>query len=145
MTGSRWLLHCPQPMRPPTDSESQLQLSCPFQRASAAARAICFRRAGDNCFARALPPFLPPSRPSATAAGFLPDSSNSSASPTDRSTISFPSWLVSLGRLLERSGMGRIWHESRGLSPSRQASEVARQISKCVTTRGSCAATRFCP
>lgn len=37
----------------------------------AAARAIAFRLVGDSFWARAFPPFNPPRRPSATAAGFF--------------------------------------------------------------------------
>jgi len=40
-------------------------------RASAARRALAFRCAGVSFAASALPPFNPPNRPSATAAGFL--------------------------------------------------------------------------
>src|SRR5208283_870652 len=40
-------------------------------RATAALRALSFRCLGVNILARALPPLSPPSRPSATAAGFL--------------------------------------------------------------------------
>jgi hypothetical protein len=42
-------------------------------RACAALRALDLRCAGVSLFARALPPFNPPSRPSATAAGFFFD------------------------------------------------------------------------
>ncbi len=42
-----------------------------FQRAIAAARAISTRRRFDSAFARAGPPFLPPRRPSTTAARFF--------------------------------------------------------------------------
>ena len=38
---------------------------------TAAFRAIALRRFADNFAALALPPFKPPNRPSATAAGFL--------------------------------------------------------------------------
>jgi len=58
-----------------------------FQRAKAALRALSFRCFADNFCARALPPFKPPSLPSATAAGFffvlelsgMPDSSQNQA------------------------------------------------------------------
>ena len=42
-----------------------------FHRAPAAFRAMALRRFGVSFFARALPPLSPPSRPSATAAGFF--------------------------------------------------------------------------
>jgi hypothetical protein len=42
-----------------------------FQRASAALRAICRRRAALRLIARARPPLSPPSRPSAAACGFF--------------------------------------------------------------------------
>ena len=41
-------------------------------RATAAFRALSFRCSAVNFAARAFPPFNPPSRPSATAAAFLP-------------------------------------------------------------------------
>jgi hypothetical protein len=43
-----------------------------FHLFAAALRAISFRFRADNEAALALPPFNPPSRPKATAAGFLP-------------------------------------------------------------------------
>jgi len=43
-----------------------------FQRATAAFLAISVRRFWSNLRARAGPPFLPPNRPKAKAAGFLP-------------------------------------------------------------------------
>src|SRR6266704_1674085 len=43
-----------------------------FHRARAALSAISDRCFGDKFAALALPPFMPPKRPSATAAGFLP-------------------------------------------------------------------------
>ena len=59
--------------------------------------------------ARALPPFKPPLRPSATAAGSFPASgSNGSASPVASSTICRASAFGSRGRLRERSGMSRV-------------------------------------
>jgi hypothetical protein len=52
--------------------------------------------------ARAGPPFLPPKRPRATAAGFLPASGSGSggALPVARSTMALPSWLMSRGSFL---------------------------------------------
>lgn len=73
--------------------------------------------------ARAAPPFKPPRRPRATAAGSLPLSSGggataSSASPTDKATISRPNWFASvcLFGLLERLGIAGYRHLGDGLS-----------------------------
>lgn len=52
----------------------------PCQRALAALRAISLRRDALNFSARAGPPFLPPSWPSATAAGFFSPLTHGSAS-----------------------------------------------------------------
>lgn len=49
-----------------------------FQRVSAAFLAISDRCSLVSAFALALPPFRPPKRPSATAAGFLPSSGSGS-------------------------------------------------------------------
>jgi hypothetical protein len=59
------------------------------QRFAAALAAICERVFGDNAAALAAPPFNPPNRPNATAAGFLGFSSgvNFSAWPVDSSMI----------------------------------------------------------
>jgi hypothetical protein len=82
-----------------------------FQRAAAATRAMFARAAGERDFARALPPLMPPRRPKLTAAGSLPCSSavkpRSSISPTEMSTIIFPSWLGSrVGAINHASNMG---------------------------------------
>jgi hypothetical protein len=70
------------------------------QRALAAFLAIAFRLAEVSLAARALPPFKPPRRPSATAAGFLSGSTGGS------SVIGFPvARLVSRFAMLERLGM----------------------------------------
>src|SRR5262249_49534361 len=60
-----------------------------------------------NALARAFPPFKPPNRPSATAAGFFPGSDGSLCSgwPSVRSAITLASWFTSEGVLLERLGM----------------------------------------
>ena len=50
-------------------------------RASAAFCALAFRSAGVSIFARAGPPRSPPSRPSATAAGFFFDFASLAMSP----------------------------------------------------------------
>lgn len=70
-----------------------------FQRAIAALRAICWRFLAESLAARAGPPFLPPRRPSATAAGFF--------SPVaSRMTLKAVSFTSSLRlRLLERLGI----------------------------------------
>jgi len=54
----------------PTSSHSASRYAA-CQRASAARRAISRRRFGLSFSARALPPFNPPSRPSAIACGFF--------------------------------------------------------------------------
>lgn len=69
------------------------------QRAIAALRAICWRFLGESLAARAGPPFLPPKRPSATAAGFF----SPVASRVTRKAVSFVS--SGLLRLLDRLGM----------------------------------------
>jgi hypothetical protein len=64
------------------------------QRARAAFFAIADRRAAERFAARAFPPFAPPSRPSATAAGFF----SWVAEATIRAAMMF-------GSILERLGM----------------------------------------
>jgi len=84
-----------------------------FHLAAAAALAISLRRCADNFSARARPPFFPPSRPSATAAGFLPSAIAASISPSVAiSAIAAASWLRSRGRLglLFRSSMVGEYH-----------------------------------
>ncbi len=72
----------------------------PAQRVFAAFLAMDERRAAVNDAALALPPFTPPSRPSATAAGFLPSgSADTGVRSTVRSTMNLASWLASRGRL----------------------------------------------
>jgi hypothetical protein len=80
----------------PTSSNDPLAVYGPaFQRALAAARAISERRFGLNRAARILPPFEPPSRPRATAAGFL-------------ARLTLPSsWAAALG-LLGRLGIVQL-------------------------------------
>src|SRR5687768_17379522 len=81
-----------------------------FQRAAAAFLAISARRFLDRDAARALPPFSPPFRPSATAAGSFPSSVlGSSTAPVAMSVMNLASWLASLGRLLERLGIRLGW------------------------------------
>ena len=67
--------------------------------------------------ARAFPPLLPPSLPSATAAGFLPrldDSGRlSSTWPVRISPISLPNWTGSRGRFRRVAVMCGIWHIRR--------------------------------
>ena len=61
-------------------------------------------------------PFLPPNRPSATAAGFFPSSTGFGSPSVVTWTISAASFLRSLGRFLERSGMGTVSHIHEVLS-----------------------------
>src|SRR5438046_10211853 len=58
-----------------------------FQRAIAAFSAICLRFRGERLSALALPPFIPPIRPSATACEFFPTSGLSSGDPSSFSPI----------------------------------------------------------
>jgi len=76
----------------------------PFQRAAAAFFAISDRCSAVSFAALAAPPFAPPSRPSATAAGFFP-ASGSGAFPVASSTTEAASRFKSVGRFLGRSGM----------------------------------------
>ena len=81
------------------------------QRAWAAFLAISCLLSGVNLAARALPPFLPPNRPNATAAGFLPSARNLSSldrSSTASATMEAASLLRSLGFLLER--ISTVYH-----------------------------------
>ena len=65
--------------------------------------AICLRLAGESFLALAFPPFFPPSRPKATAAGFLPASgSGISTCPVVTSTMNLAGWLVRGGASLCR-------------------------------------------
>ena len=56
-------------------------MTCFFHLASAALRAISRRCSGVSFLARALPPFCPPSLPSATAWGFRLSGGSSGFSP----------------------------------------------------------------
>lgn len=78
--------------------------SCLAHLALAAFRAICFRLLAESLPALALPPFNPPSRPSATAAGFF------SACPITERTICVASSFGSFRPLLERFGIIPVWH-----------------------------------
>lgn len=70
---------------------------CSFvQRFAAASLAIAARRSGDRAAFRAAPPFIPPLRPSSTAASLLVGGAGvTSASPVASSTMRFASWLRS--------------------------------------------------
>lgn len=73
LNGKSQVIH-PSRGRMTWDVVGQLQtVYCSFvaQRACAARWAIAFLRSGDNFAARAFPPFVPPSLPNATAAGFF--------------------------------------------------------------------------
>src|SRR2546423_15196113 len=72
--------------------------------ASAAFLAIFDRSCFDRAFALALPPFRPPSRPSATAAGFFFFFGSVLVWPVVCETMEAASWFKSL---LERLGMHR--------------------------------------
>ena len=81
------------------------------QRFAAALAAICERLRGLRAAALAAPPFRPPRRPKATAAGFFGFTAGGSvfgASPMDSRKTRWASSLGSRGRVLERSGMIRL-------------------------------------
>jgi hypothetical protein len=88
-----------------------------FQRVAAAFLAISVRFFFDKLAARAFPPLSPPSRPSATAAGFFPSSVlvSGGAFPVAMSVINLASWFASRG-LLERFGILHRCHGSRARS-----------------------------
>src|ERR1017187_2656097 len=91
------------------------------RRALAALAAIWDRLRGDSAAALASPPFRPPSRPSATAWGFLVGSrgfawgwvgSNLGAWSVDSSIIWYASWFGSRGRCFDdRSGILQCRHD----------------------------------
>lgn len=77
-------------------------------RALAAFAAIAERFFGPSAAALAAPPFSPPKRPRATAAGFFFFTSGASVlvdCPVDSSMIRYASSLGSRGRIFERSGI----------------------------------------
>lgn len=77
-----------------------------FHRALAAFLAIRFRLDADKLAALAGPPFRPPRRPRATAAGFL---CWTWGSPVASETMDAASWLGSVGlRFLDRLSMTRL-------------------------------------
>src|ERR1035438_9092516 len=91
-------------------------------RALAAFAAICDRLRGPNFAALATPTFNPPSRPRATACGFLGCSSGwyFSTWPVDSSMIRYASSFGSRGRLLERSAiLIPVWQIRGACQPSR--------------------------
>lgn len=84
-------------------------------RAFAALAAIAVRFFGVKAAALAAPPFRPPKRPRATAAGFLRFGAGASvmgAWPVDSSMTRYASWFGSRGRVFERSSMMiSVWQE----------------------------------
>src|SRR5579859_444615 len=85
---------------------SDLGLLRCFQRALAAFLAISTLRFADNFLALAFPPFRPPSRPNATAAGFL-------SSPVSLLSAAKAATFSSVEGLLERLGIaGRLYLDS---------------------------------
>src|SRR5207249_10811168 len=92
-----------------------------FQRAKAAFLAIAFRLRGDKRSARTFPPFNPPSRPKATAAGFFCGSSGfgENGSPIASSMIWRAKRFGSDGRfgLLERLGILSVCHIVSTVTP----------------------------
>ncbi len=87
------------------------------QRALAAFAAIWERFFGPREAARAAPPFSPPKRPRATAAGFFFFTSGGFVAgtwPVDSSMIRYASSFGSRGRVFERSGMmPTVWQGAR--------------------------------
>lgn len=89
-------------------------------RALAAFAAIADRLRGPSAAARAIPPFNPPRRPSATAWGFLLGSTGFTSCsgsyfwtcPVDSSRIWYASWFGSRGRacFFDRSGIPQYRH-----------------------------------
>ena len=77
-----------------------------FQRAAAAFFAMADRLAGLSAAARAFPPFRPPRRPRATAAGFF--RWGRGTPPVAACTMEAASWFWSSLFLLERLGMDVI-------------------------------------
>jgi len=73
-----------------------------FHRASAAFLAISFFLFAESLAALAFPPFSPPKRPRATAAGFFPGVATCNfsglSSAVASATIDAASWLISRGR-----------------------------------------------
>lgn len=78
-----------------------------FQRACAAFPGMADRSAGVSFSARAIPPLRPPSRPSSTAAGFLPShgAADAAAPSVASSTTDSASALRSRGRFTDCSGI----------------------------------------
>ena|SRR5688572_8188883 len=77
-----------------------------FQRAFAAPLAISLRRVFESAAARALPPFKPPLRPSATAAGSFTSAVDGACRlSAAAAATSVAVWLASLRFLLERLGI----------------------------------------
>lgn len=83
---------------------------CLFHRAIAAALAISFSLRLESFAALAGPPFIPPSRPSATAAAFFPSGvMGAGCWLVAESTMDLASWFSSTG-LLDRLGMTGVYH-----------------------------------
>lgn len=94
-----------------------------FQRLAAAFLAISDRCSGVRAAALAAPPFLPPSRPNATAASFLTCGGSSlGTSPEAWSTMNLATWFRSRCGLLDRVGM--VSHTNTD-SKTAQASQIS--------------------
>lgn len=101
-------------------------------RTFAAFAAIWERLRGPRAAALAAPPFRPPKRPRATAAGFLTFTAGGSvfgAWPVDSSMIRYASSFGSRGRVVERSGMIPVWQEVNGC-------QVSGELDATSTRRG---------
>lgn len=88
-----------------------------FHLARAASVAIFLLADAESFLALALPPFNPPSRPRATAAGFFCGFSTGMGCPVDWLTIRAAIWFTSgsTGFFLDRLGMAGTCHNSQGL------------------------------
>ena len=90
-----------------------------LQRTAAAFLAISLRLSAESRSARTFPPLLPPSLPSATAAGFFFRLIFGEGWPVEVATILAAIWFVSSRRLLERLGMILLLHRRLGGRHSR--------------------------
>lgn len=82
-----------------------LEYHFPLQRAAAAFRALSLRSAAVIVSIRRLPPFRPPLRPRATAAGFFSGGTIRGSSPVSWAKIECAAWIGSDGGLRERFGI----------------------------------------
>jgi hypothetical protein len=91
-----------------------------LQRVNAAFLAISRRFSSESFLALALPPFKPPSLPSATAAGFLAGAGDGAACPVDCCMILKAVWFKSV---LERLGMAQHCADSGKIQAQSEISD----------------------